>query len=496
MKHIIKGMLAACLFYPVLLQAQNEVDALRYSQNYFGSTARSFSMGGAFGALGADYSAMASNPAGLGVYRRSEFSFSMGFMNRNTESDFLFRQDDENRFSFDLPNLGMVFAFPKKKEKGLTQFAFALGYHRTANFNTTSFFAGKNRDNSMLDAFIEDIRFYGGATPDDLYYDFPFDANLAYQTYLLNPDTVEANQYISVIPDGNEYQSLHTKTYGGMGEFALGFGGSVNDKIYFGATFGFPNIRYEEESTYEEKDPDNEISVADSLNFKSFRYDRFLLTTGNGINAKFGVIIKPVEWIRVGAAIHTPTYFYMNDRYRTVMYSSFEGHGYDYASPEGTYSYNLVTPYKAVGSLAFIFGKRGVLSFDYELTSYSMANLDASDYNFSYENKIIEKAYRDVSSNFHGGIEIKQNNFAFRAGAAYYSASINSDYSTTKTDQHSMSYTAGVGYRGKRFFADIGYGYTVRGESYSPYFLTNEEVPAATYEKTDNRIVTTFGIRF
>ena len=102
MKNIIKGRFTACLFYPITIYAQNEIDALRYSQSMFGSTARSFSMGGAFGALGADYSSMSSNPAGLGVYRRSEFSFSMGFANRNTDSDFLNRQRDENRFSFDL----------------------------------------------------------------------------------------------------------------------------------------------------------------------------------------------------------------------------------------------------------------------------------------------------------------------------------------------------------------------------------------------------------
>jgi hypothetical protein len=90
-----------------------------------------------------------------------------------------------------------------------------------------------------------------------------------------------------VIPDGNEYQTQHIKTYGGMGEFALGFGGDVNDRVYFGATIGFPNIRYEEHSVYEEQDTDNEISVADSLNFKWFRYDRSLLTLGNGINGKF-----------------------------------------------------------------------------------------------------------------------------------------------------------------------------------------------------------------
>ena len=383
------------------------------------------------------------------------------------------------------------------KEKGWKQLGFALGYHRTANFNSESTFSGKNLDNSLLDNFIQDIQQYGGATPEDLYYDFPFDADLAYQTYLLNPDTNNINQYISVIPDGNAYQSQNTTTWGGMGEFSIGFGGNYNDKIFFGMTMGFPTIQYEEESFYEERDTDKEISVVDTLNFISFRYDQFLKTRGNGFNAKFGIILKPVDWLRIGAAVHTPTYYYMHDQYSSVMTSTFEnGAGYQYFSPEGTYSYNLTTPFKAIGSLAFVFGKFGVLSIDYELTDYSMANLDASDYNFSSENKIINTVYNNFSSNFRGGIELKQDKFSIRAGASYYSSPIKSEYTTKDTDQHTIGITGGVGYREKRFFFDIGYGYSIKSESYTPYTLVSENVPAAKLDRTDNRLVTTFGFRF
>ena len=75
----------------------------------------------------------------------------------------------------------------------------------------------------MLDEFIEDIQQAGGATPEDLYNYFPFDADLAYQTYLLNPDSNNINQYVSVIPEGGEFQSQQISTHGGMGEFSLGF---------------------------------------------------------------------------------------------------------------------------------------------------------------------------------------------------------------------------------------------------------------------------------
>jgi long-subunit fatty acid transport protein len=497
MSYTLKGMLTACLFYPLLLNAQSEIDALRYSQQIFGSTARSMSMGGAFGALGADFSSLSSNPAGIGIYRKSEFTFSMGFANRNTESEFQNNSGSKNRFSFDIPDLGMVFAFPKSENSNKFRFGFALGYNRTANFNSESTYTGKNTDNSLLDSFIEDIRQYGGATSEDLYYDFAFDADLAYQTYLLNPDTININQYVSVIPDGEAYQSQNTSTWGGMGEFSLGMGFNFSDMFSFGFSFGFPTIHYEEESIYEENDIDREISVADTLNFKSFRYDQFLNTTGNGFNANFGIIVKPVNWLRVGAAIHSPTYYYMHDNYRSAMYSSFEGGAsYGYLSPDGAYSYNLTTPFKAIGSLAFIFGKHGLISFDYELTDYSMSNFDASDYSFSNENKIINEVYKNTASNFRGGLEIKYEKFAFRAGGAYYSSPINSEYTTSETDQHVISFTGGIGYRQKRFFIDIGYGYFRRSEAFSAYTLVQEQVPSATMSRTDNRVVTTFGIRF
>jgi hypothetical protein len=48
--------------------AQTVDDALRYSQIFYGGTARFMSMGGAFTALGGDMSSLSQNPGGLGVY--------------------------------------------------------------------------------------------------------------------------------------------------------------------------------------------------------------------------------------------------------------------------------------------------------------------------------------------------------------------------------------------------------------------------------------------
>ena len=59
-------------------------DMFTLSQVNFGfGTARSMSMAGAFTSLGADMASMGINPAGLGMYRSNDFSFSplMGFQN-------------------------------------------------------------------------------------------------------------------------------------------------------------------------------------------------------------------------------------------------------------------------------------------------------------------------------------------------------------------------------------------------------------------------------
>ena len=52
--------------------SQSQLDAFKYSQTELNGTARYLGMGGAFGALGGDISAMNTNPAGLAIYKSSE----------------------------------------------------------------------------------------------------------------------------------------------------------------------------------------------------------------------------------------------------------------------------------------------------------------------------------------------------------------------------------------------------------------------------------------
>jgi hypothetical protein len=500
MKLYHKGMLTACLFYPLFTAAQTEIDALRYSQQTFGSTARSLSMGGAFGALGADFSSLSSNPAGIGVYRKSEFSASIGFATRNSESDYLNEQRSASRFNVNMPNLGLVFAINKnKRESSWKQFSFGIGYNRLASYQTDYIFEGTNHENSLLDSYTEQIYNDGGATPEDLFFYYPFDVNLAYQTFLIDPNPLDSNNYVSVIPDGGARQTRTFESRGSMGEFVLTFGGNYNDKIFWGATVGFPGLRYEEEYSWEETDTDNSIITPDSSrDFRSFRYTSYLKTTGRGVNGKFGLIIRPADFIRLGAAIHTPTYFYMTDGYDSQMSSSFaNGESHYYESPVGNYSYSLTTPFRAIGSLALVFGKAGLLSFDYEYTDYTDAHLDAHDYSFNNENRAINQLYNPSVHIFRAGTEWKFGEMAFRGGAAYYSPAFDESLDADEEiDQHSISYTGGLGFRGKHFYTDIGYAFTQYGELVRQYSLNSEAVTGAKIRYQEHRVVLTVGLRF
>ncbi len=491
-------MFCTCLFFPLSLFAQNEVDALRYSQSIYGPTARSMGLAGAFGALGGDYSTMSVNPAGIAVYRSSEFSFSLGGISRLTESEFQGRKFDDSKFNITIGNIGLVLAKPiDKSQSNWKQISFAIGNNRTNDLGTNSYYQGINPNNSITDYFAETVNLDGGASVSELAVYYPFDANLAYQTYLIDPVPNTAGDYMSIIPNGNVLQSRSFSSKGNQGEFSFGFGANYNDRINLGLSFNFPNIKYEEETIFEETDVDNTIINPDSsADFKSLRYNQYLETSGNGFNLKFGMIVRVTNGIRLGAAIHSPTWYNMNDKYFSSMRSVVNGNQYSMSSPDGFYSYSLNTPFKFVGSLGFVFGKSGLLSVDYEYSDYTTMKLKAGDYNFTSENNNIRTLYTNNNHTLRAGAEIRIKDISLRAGAAYYTSPFKSDFTDESFDQHVESLCGGIGFREKNLKIDLGYSYSRRNEYYQAYSLVNEAVPYSVTRRQDHRFMLTIGYRF
>ncbi|MGQ0830031.1 MAG: OmpP1/FadL family transporter [Bacteroidota bacterium] len=466
--------------------AQNDIDAMRYSQITFGGTARFASMAGSMGALGGDISTLSFNPAGIAIYRKTELSITPSIFSQTTSSAFNGMTASDRKLNFNLGNIGLVTTINltgKNNTTGWESVNFGFGYNRKNNFHNRIRIEGYNTSSSLLDTYVNEANGYSSESFDQ------FSTHLAWVTYLLNPDTGAALQYNHVIKnDSANYGQYHRKSIesrGSMGETVISFGGNYKSKVYIGATLGIVNAKYLEESVYEEVDAKDTIQA-----FKSFTYAQDLSTKGNGFNFKIGMIYKPVDWLRIGAAVHTPTILQLKDQYSSTMKSDLESITYDTVSPQGSFDYTITTPFKAIGSLGFIVNKMALFNIDYEYVDYSYAQLNSSPNVFSEVNNTIHSKYTSTS-NIRIGAEVRFDPLTFRAGYALYGSPFKNG---ENINANRNSYTAGIGFRENNYFIDFAYvltKYTQYNYLYDPAI-----VDRVKSDYSNSSFMLTLGLRF
>lgn len=469
-KIIIITAISSLLFTGSLM-AQNENEALRYSQMYWGGTARSTSVGGAFGAVGADFSSLSINPAGMGVYKKSEISFSPTIYYSKNVNTYRGVESEDFKYNFNVGNFGIVLAAPlnsvasDKPQWKSVQFGF--GMNRLANYNNNIAIEGNNSESSIIDAFVSKAN---GTPSQNL---SAFDTQLAWDGYLMNPlDT--NNNYVRAF-QGDIVQRKTISTKGGMNEWTFSLSGNYNDVLYLGATIGLVGINYTEDSQYDEVDRLDTIS-----NFKSMSIKDHLSTDGSGVNFKFGFLAQPVKFLRIGAAIHTPTFFYrIEDNYTRNFSSNIDTAVYTFDPLESTFKYEINTPLRLLGNIAFLINKSGFVSLDYEYTDYSTSRMRSSDYNFVDENKTIKDIYK-ATHNIRGGVEYNLNPIVLRAGYAYYMSPFKSD--TLNTYERNII-SAGIGFRSAQYFIDFTYSNSNSNGKYYLYegAVTEQKISSSSF---------------
>ncbi len=492
----ITVLFSILLLFAQLGQAQSEVDALRYSRLYFGGTARSNAMGGAFGAIGADLSTLSTNPAGIGLYNRSEISISPSLHLGETESTFLGNSTSDLRYSFGLQNVGAVFTFGSgDKLSDWKKFQFGIGVNRLRNFNNQFQVAGNNTQ--MYGTIMEPFWNYatnggtGNIQPDQLERVAAFDAYLAYDANLLYDSNTDTDQYewgYDAIFGGVQ-QRKTVETSGAVDELYISFGSNYRDRLYIGATLGFQNIEYKEENRYSELDVADTIPYFNSLT----KYDN-LKTTGSGVNLKLGAIYRAAPWIRLGVAFHTPTFYAsMKDEWDARMESSlrFDSGDESYSSQRqlGEFDYELRTPMRVITSVGIIAGQYGLITADYELVDYTAANLDSDTDDFRDANNYIENNFQR-QHNIRLGTEWRYNNFYFRGGYAFYGT----PYKDADAYGETTFQTFGLGYRTDSFFLDFAYTHSQMEDTY--YVYDANYAPVTTNEYLQDRFMTTIGFTF
>ena len=468
--------------------AQTSLDALRYSRIYYNGTARFMGTGGAFGAVGANFSAITTNPASLGLFRSAEVTFSPTFFGSFTTSDYNGYSSRDNKVNFALANFGYVYTFNtsrSNKPNGLRSFSVAFGMNRQNNFNNRVYIQGPNHTSSLINSFTDKLNTPPILNPGEVRYNYPFDIGLAYDCGLIYYDSTQ-NEYLSDMPHGGVFQDKAIRTWGSINEFDIAFGGNIADRLYFGLTIGIPSIRYYYQSTYWEEDTGDSIPY-----FQSLQYDYNYETHGTGVNFKLGLIYRPANWIRLGAAIHSPTWYpTMNDYWASSMsaiYDSALSYPIQY-SPSGVYNYQMMTPFRAIGSLAFFIGKHGFISGEYEYVNYNQARFRASVDNFYDVNSTISNDFK-APVNIRVGTEWRIHIFRLRAGFRYYGApDKNGDFS----DRYVAS--GGFGLYIRRFFVDMAYQWA-RSES-NLYLYDAALVNPAMITTLTHSATATFGFRF
>jgi hypothetical protein len=480
------------------LKAQYAEDVLRYSRYSIGGSARYMATGGAFGALGADFTTASVNPAGIGLYKSSEFVLTPAIFWQKTESMYNGSMGEDSRTIFNMGNAGMVFtskALTSQRASGWKRVQFATGINRVKDFNNRILIRGPNEANSLLDTYLIEAEGppqipYQTLENDNAY---GFDLGLAWWTFLLDiyGDTVNYNYYTPV-PFGGVFQSKSIETKGSLNEYVFTISSNYNDRLYIGLTFGIPFLRYYQRSVYTEQD------VADTIfDFARFNRTEYLETRGSGINLKFGLIYRVTDWLRLGAAVHTPTWYNrLRDYYWATMESFFDnGDNYYETSPEGNFEYSMQTPFRAIASAAFIFGGKGLLSIDYEFADYSTGKLKQySGYyteHFSAENENIRRSYGSAH-NIRVGTEWKYQIFSFRAGFGY----AGSPYESDINDGQTTTYSAGIGLRQKAFFMDLAYVHSRTVKDYYLYYTPEVTTQPAENQYLTNNVLLTIGFRF
>lgn len=478
MKKLVLFSLIAALF-TAETTAQNEIDALRYSRLNYSGTARFVSMGGAFGALGADFTTLSHNPAGIGLYRSSEITFTPAIGLTRTEAllDRNFRED--SKYNFNIGSVGLVMTNDNvsRNGSGWKNVQFGFGLNRMANFNNRVRIEGDNFNSSILTGYMESAQ---GVHPEDL---GTFDTRLAYDTELLFVTDSSTWTYGVDKPYGGVNQRKSIDSKGSINEMVFSIGANYNDKVYLGATVGIPYLKYSENATFTETAlPDDETV------FNSMTRTDFLETSGTGINFKFGLILRATDWLRLGGAIHTPTFYSgMTDEYRSTIRAKYDNGFNPSASANGIYEYELTTPFRAIGSVGIIVGKHGVISADYEFVDYSTARLLAQDYDFYDENEAIRSMYQQAN-NFRFGTEWRYGALNFRGGYG-----ISANPYNVGTNSAMNTYSAGIGIREKGFYIDLAW---VGSQYDDDYYLYNGLVKAAETTTFNNTFMVTLGIKY
>ena len=543
-KYVISLALAVLL--PAAVGAQSAYDAAAIAQKDLNGSARFVGMGGAMSALGGDLSVMATNPAGIGIYRSNDVGLTFGYASTGTQntSDAFRGDEDKNRWTFD--QLGFVLSSKFSNVMPLRYVNFGFSYRRGKSFYKNLSVEGLlgNLSQTYQMAAMSD-----GCTP-DIWDDTRFNhftnpdigwlSALGYNSYLIGPSLTndrtpypvydesgapvydEGGQlyenygYYSAIAEGlsQTYGTFRSKEKGGIDEYNFSVAFNVSDRVYFGLAIGAHSVRYDKYTYYDEDYGTGAGYLLESFN----RID------GSGVDVKAGIIVRPIATspLRLGLSVHSPIFYKLTYTTGAVIgadvYMGTDNQTSYYAIDTRDFlnggdmerDFELKTPWVLNASIGYTVGTWLALGAEYEYEDYStMKYHDPEGYLMDFETSVAAATLK-ATHTFRIGAELKPvPSFSIRAGynrvgsafqdGAWKELSINSI--NTDTDYANSFgqniYTLGIGYAGKQFYADLAYQFRAYNSDFYPFAnYLDVDMPATKLKNTQSHAMLTVGFRF
>ena len=495
MKKIIAIAALALAVMPAA--AQETYENAKISWSDLNGTARYVGMGGAMEALGADISVIGTNPAGIGLFRKSSANMSLGMVSQQDGRNF--GGGHTTNISFD--QIGLVIASRTSRNNFLN---FAFNYHKSRNFNyilsaaDNLYNASQNKQtylkakNGLLYEYTSNPNFNSPYVQcnqlDDMYA-----RNINY----------DYDQDMWFYENANSY-NMDRRHWGYIGDYDFNLSGNSKDRFYWGVTIGIHDIHYKHFGEYTEYfDVNSPIRVSDTREIK-----------GQGADIKAGIIFRPMEYspFRIGFAVTTPTWYDLTTSNYTTMGDK-DGSVYNQES----YDFKLFTPWRFNLSMGTTVGSSLALGASYEYADYGTLDsryITGEHYNYytdsySYDSESDEPMNRHTSESLRGvstlklGAEYKPApEVAVRFGynyvspiyreEAYKDGTIASEasYYSSATDYTNWDathrFTCGLGIQIDNVNLSAAYQYSAQTGYFAPFNSFYSTPSDANYDPNDN----------
>ena len=480
--HLLLFFIAFLSFWTLPAQNLDLVHVI--TQENISGNARFEAMSGAFGALGGNLSAIHINPAASAVFNANQFGLSTSTQSTtNNTSYFGTSTPTENRNS-GLNQIGGVLILKNNNtDVAWKKIAFGFNAQMQSSYNNTIQINGTNSENGLDTYFLDyaagkngDVFVLGeNESVRDVYqffgesagYGFEYQqAFLGYQGYIFDyfedDGLFVSNAIYSSVQHNHKIQ-----TSGDKWDMAFTLSGQYNDWLYLGANMNISGIEYRQISSTTESGYD-----ADSPLLETY-FQNELYTYGGGVSLQFGAIATPNKNIRLGASYKSPTWYSLKDEFSQFLETKsndVDGKSFndviDLRNTVNVYEdYTIKTPSELRGSLAYIFGTRGLISFDYTLKNYQNTHIGPNDNDvFIALNGQIDQNWTSTSSYRIGG-EYRQGGVSLRAG--YHLEE--TPYTNTNILGDRSGYSFGIGFNFKSSVINLSVLNSEQRRSYQLY---------------------------